>query len=115
MAIFLIIALLGPVFSAGLSVELFSVSVHGADQDEFLSEHVIKMCIRDRTNTRPDEPDKPNNPDEPDKPEEPDVPPPTLPQTGLLWWPVPLLMCSGLLLLAAGLIVLRRQRDTDEK
>lgn len=67
------------------------------------------------TNTRPDEPDKPNNPDEPDKPEEPDVPPPTLPQTGLLWWPVPLLMCSGLLLLAAGLIVLRRQRDTDEK
>ena len=43
-------------------------------------------------------------------------PPPKLPQTGLLWWPVPVLTCSGLLFVAAGLIVRRsRHGDSDEK
>ena len=41
--------------------------------------------------------------------------PPTLPQTGMLWWPVPLLACSGLLLIVTGLVVRRRQRDGYEK
>ena len=41
--------------------------------------------------------------------------PPTLPQTGMLWWPVPLLAFSGLLLIVAGLVVRRRQRDGYEK
>lgn len=40
--------------------------------------------------------------------------PPKLPQTGMLWWPVPLLACSGLLLLTFGLI-LRRKGDSHER
>ncbi len=54
--------------------------------------------------------------------EEPDTPPPTdptlpedpnLPQTGQLWWPVPLLICGGLLFIVAGLI--RRRGNADEE
>lgn len=36
-----------------------------------------------------------------------------LPQTGQLWWPVPLLICAGLLFIIVGLI--RRRRDEHEK
>lgn len=38
---------------------------------------------------------------------------PTLPQTGQLWWPVPLLAAAGMLLLVLGL--LRRRGASDEK
>ena len=41
-------------------------------------------------------------------------PPPKLPQTGLLWWPVPALSCSGLLLVVVGMIVRCRHGDSDE-
>lgn len=41
-------------------------------------------------------------------PEKPDK----LPQTGQLWWPVPVLICLGLACIAVGLI--RRRRDSDE-
>lgn len=41
--------------------------------------------------------------------------PPKLPQTGMLWWPVPLLLCVGLLLVVTGLWVRRRQGDPNEK
>lgn len=37
---------------------------------------------------------------------------PTLPQTGQLWWPVPLLVCAGLVLVVTGLI--RRRSEKDE-
>jgi len=37
---------------------------------------------------------------------------PTLPQTGQLWWPVPLLLAGGLALIAAGLI--RRRGISNE-
>lgn len=36
-----------------------------------------------------------------------------LPQTGQLWWPVPILLCAGLLLIVAGLI--RRKGADNEK
>lgn len=36
-------------------------------------------------------------------------PSPTLPQTGLLWWPVPVLLLLGVVLIAAGLW--ERKRD----
>ena len=42
-------------------------------------------------------------------------PPPKLPQTGMLWWPVPVLACGGLLLIVTGLVVRRRQGDGHEK
>lgn len=38
-------------------------------------------------------------------------PPPTLPQTGQLWWPVPVLLAAGLLLVAVGLIRRRGGED----
>lgn len=38
---------------------------------------------------------------------------PHLPQTGLLWWPVPVLLCAGLCLTGIGSV--RRRRTKDEK
>ncbi|MCD8161542.1 MAG: peptidase [Clostridiales bacterium] len=63
----------------------------------------------------PDEPDEPDNPEEPDNPDEPEEPvdsdtpddsdeteESTLPQTGQLNWPVPVLAVCGLVLFAVG-------------
>ncbi len=52
------------------------------------------------------------------EPEPTDPPPttkpdPSLPQTGQLWWPVPVLACGGLLLFAVG-VALNRRREADE-
>ena len=41
--------------------------------------------------------------------------PPKLPYTGMLWWPVPLLVLGGLLMTTIGLIVRCRRRDSHEK
>lgn len=70
----------------------------------------------------PDTPDTPDNPDEPGEPDSPDGPPepsepsnpgePKLPQTGVLWWPVPVLASAGLLFIIIGLI--RRRRYNGE-
>ena len=75
---------------------------------------------------QPKEPEKPIPPDKPDQPTEPDAPPkepdqppvveipdtppplaPTLPQTGQLNWPVPVLAVLGMALLALGFLVKR--------
>lgn len=48
---------------------------------------------------------KPTTPTQPGKP--------TLPQTGQLWWPVPVLICAGLLFIVIGL--LRRRGIADEE
>jgi len=62
----------------------------------------------------PDEPDEPGKPTNPDTPPEdldiPDegVPLAKLPQTGQLWWPVPFMLCGGLVFLIAGLLQRRR-------
>lgn len=74
--------------------------------------------------SEPDKPDKPDKPDHPDKPDKPDKPTsPTspqpsspsgggkLPQTGLLWWPVPVLLFLGLFLVILGAAVRRGGRD----
>lgn len=50
-------------------------------------------------------PSNPNNPSTPNTPNTPSTPNnPTLPQTGQLWWPVPVLLAAGLLLVLIGLI-----------
>ena len=49
-------------------------------------------------------------PTEPTEPTEP-VPPPDIPQTGMLWWPVPVLLLLGLVLVTLGW--LRRRRSMD--
>lgn len=79
------------------------------------------------TNTREDVPDGPNpeNPDQPGEPGSPDGPGggspdqpqtpqgPALPQTGTLWWPVPLLACGGMALFLMGW-ARRRSEGRDE-
>ena len=62
----------------------------------------------------PDGPDKPDQPDKPDKPDQPDSPngdKEKLPQTGMLWWPVPLLAVSGMGCFLAGWVVNRKEHD----
>lgn len=39
--------------------------------------------------------------------------PSRLPQTGMLWWPVPLLACAGLLFVVMGYILRRRHGESD--
>ena len=56
--------------------------------------------------------------DTPDEPEPtPSAPPPPqgpkLPQTGQLWWPVPILLAAGLLLVSIGII--SRRRNSNEE
>ena len=58
----------------------------------------------------PDDP-TPEAPLPPD-PTKPTPSGPTLPQTGQVWWPVPFLLMTGLLLLAVGLF--RRRTTGDE-
>lgn len=59
----------------------------------------------------PDNPDNPDNSSTPNEPNLPDAPiiphEPTLPQTGQLWWPVPLLITAGLFLIVLGLAAKR--------
>ena len=57
----------------------------------------------------PDNPDQPDNPtDNPDQPDNPDNPGGKLPQTGMPWWPVPLLLGAGLVFVMIG--VIRRRK-----
>lgn len=64
------------------------------------------------TPTPPDPEDQPVDPVEPpDAPPTPPVGPEKLPQTGQLKWPVPVLAALGMLLLLAGSILMRRERD----
>lgn len=60
--------------------------------------------------TDPSAPTTPSESTEPTKPTEPDKP--TLPQTGQLWWPVPLMAIAGLVLFLLGW--LRRKERADE-
>ena len=41
--------------------------------------------------------------------------PPMIPQTGMIWWPVPLLACAGSILILAGMLLRRRHGGSDEK
>lgn len=59
----------------------------------------------------PEEVDTPDKPETPKEPETPDKPSQTLPQTGQLWWPVPLLTAVGLAFILIGLI---RRRDRNQ-
>lgn len=60
----------------------------------------------------PENIDTSDNPAPPQEVESPEIPPHSLPQTGQLWWPVPLLMAIGLTFILIGLI--RRRGRTDD-
>ena len=64
----------------------------------------------DPTPLAPAEPGKPGEPDEPleELPEDP-VPLAMLPQTGMLWWPVPVMVVLGVMFLALGASFRRRE------
>ncbi len=81
----------------------------------------------------PDEPDEPEEPDVPSEPGEPDYPnleetpggevlgmirkigevlgAKRLPQTGLLWWPIPFLVIAGLLFIGLGIRSLKKKAE----
>ncbi len=79
-------------------------------------EHFTVLMDRDglvfiATNTR--EPEEPTQP--PTQPSEvpttpPTEPPPKLPQTGMVWWPVPVLLVLGAAALFAGVFLLLRRK-----
>lgn len=54
-----------------------------------------------------------HTPEEPDDPEEPpdEIKEYELPQTGQLWWPVPVLICGGAVIFVLGLILLFSKRS----
>ena len=54
----------------------------------------------------------PKPPRDDDKPHKPSGP--HLPQTGQLWWPVPVLLGGGVLLILFGILLLKRRRTKDE-
>ncbi len=68
------------------------------------------------TSQEPEDPPSPTPPGDTDIPDDPaptepdpgEQPPdgsePSLPQTGQLWWPAPLLLCAGLLFIVVGLL-----------
>lgn len=71
----------------------------------------------------PNDPDDPSGPsappDDPNDPSEPSAPPndpdgPGLPQTGQVWWPVPLLAAAGVLLLLIGAVLFARKEEPHE-
>ena len=59
------------------------------------------------TNTPKPTPPTPPDPEKPDKPNKPNE---DLPYTGLLWWPVPVLLCAGMLFLIVGVVLRRRHQ-----
>ena len=64
----------------------------------------------------PDEPSQPDKPDQPDQPSPPSVPDkPTIPQTGALWWPVPVLAGTGMLLYLLGWTQSQERRRRNDR
>ena len=58
----------------------------------------------------PPGPPPPLSPPPPEEPP-PGNPPPNLPQTGMLWWPVPVLAVSGMVCFLAGWVKKRKEND----
>lgn len=63
----------------------------------------------------PKEPDEPDDSDEPEEPEKTEVPEETLPQTGQLNWPIPLMASSGVLLFIIGWRLYWGKKELREK
>ncbi|MDE6933734.1 MAG: LPXTG cell wall anchor domain-containing protein, partial [Oscillospiraceae bacterium] len=79
--------------------------------DEVLEDPEVPLASQE---PEPDmeEPMEPEDPDEIVL-EDPEVPLASLPQTGQLWWPVPMLAMGGMISLLLGLIRNRRSQDDE--
>ncbi len=73
------------------------------------TDYTVRMTKEGKTYllTNTLKPDTPTPPDNPPKP-------PSLPQTGLLWWPVPVLAALGLLAILGGALLKRRSSDHEQ-
>ncbi len=71
-----------------------------------------RMVVNNSRPTPPPAPTPTPQPGEP-TPTPPPTAPPKLPQTGMLWWPVPTLSAAGMILLLLG--ILRRRGAEDEE
>ena len=113
--------------SAGYSWNVVE-EVSGDYKVEITQEGITFVVKNTYDETNPDKPEIPVIPEDPDVPlgpgnpdgsvdvNEPDVPlGPKLPQTGMLWWPVPALAALGLLLLGAGILYRRREEAEEER
>ncbi len=69
-------------------------------------EYCYDLTANPKTELEKEPPTDPTKPVGPTKPTGPD-----LPQTGQLQWPVPVLVCTGLLLLALGIVLRRREAN----
>lgn len=85
------------------------------DNGTFTITNTLNETPPNTPNTPPEEPEQPEEPTTPGTPTTNTPTPPTtttvtgrLPQTGQLWWPVPVLFCSGLIAIGAGRIVSTR-------
>lgn len=76
---------------------------------------IVTNELEKEESSDPDDPDDPDNPvAEPSAPGTPPAAPgATLPQTGVLWWPVPVLLITGVLLICVGLV--RRRGNGNEE
>ena len=79
--------------------------------DEELEDPEVPLASRE-PDPDMEEPMEPEDPDEIVL-EDPEVPLASLPQTGQLWWPVPMLAMGGMISLLLGLIRNRRSQDDE--
>ena len=65
----------------------------------------------------PTNPNDPSNPDNPNNPNDPSNPgtssDSTLPQTGQLWWPVPVLLIAGIVICFMGIYLKKRSENSN--
>lgn len=61
--------------------------------------------------TQPTAPTEPGTPTQPNQPTQPTKPSDKIPQTGMLWWPVLVLVNLGIALVAGGVILRRGSKD----
>ena len=91
------------------------LAIDNVDETIAVSEDVEPLAAEEETqDTSTDGDTEPTEPTEPSQPTEPTNPTdtPRLPQTGQLWWPVPILAMSGFVLLLLGW--LRRKESRNE-
>lgn len=104
------------------------------DYSVAITQEGITFVVKNTYIEEPEEPEEPVTPEKPDKPGKPDdsvnvddpnTPTgsndlkdpngPKLPQTGMLWWPVPAMAALGLLFLGAGILYRRKESAEEER
>ena len=100
------------------AVEGYSPTMEQSGITFVLTNTFVEELPEDPTPLSPGEPGTPGNPGTPGEPDEPleelpedPVPLAMLPQTGMLWWPVPVMGLLGVMFLALGAAFRRRESE----